>query len=431
MATGFQLKSLITFVLTLWFVSMFLFLCQSLAPHDPVEQALGVYSQDENVAGYTDKDYISKAKELGLDLPHFYFSILPQYYPNDWHKIVLPSQRALAKKLMQHGHTWTKIEKYLSQREELKRNNLEGLLDFESALFNGHPFNSDSALLNELIQKKNTSTFPTIRWHGTNNRYHQWVTSLFGGAKIYSTIDGKPVWEKIKNAILWSLFPGICVFLLVFSFGIFLGYKQVERESSIWTLVAKFFDLLYSMPIFWLSTLLLIFFTSSDYGSWTNIFPSTHSISFVSDSPFVNVISNFKNLILPILCASAHGIGYVSAHTANSLRNELAKPHILYARQKGNSTSDILKKHGLKNAMIPIVTLFTEVLPNIILGSLVIEVIFNIPGMSRLIYKSVLLADWNVVFPVVFITALLNIFAFWLADTLYKRFDPRINLSNS
>jgi len=80
----------------------------------------------------------------------------------------------------------------------------------------------------------------------------------------------------------------------------------------------------------------------------------------------------------------------------------------------------------VKNALFPIITQLAAIFPALITGSLIIEVLFNIPGMGRLLYDSILANDWPIVFPIVLLTGLLTVIGYLVSDLLYMKMDPRI-----
>jgi len=112
----------------------------------------------------------------------------------------------------------------------------------------------------------------------------------------------------------------------------------------------------------------------------------------------------------------------------SSLSNELNKLYARTALSKGLTYKAMIKKHGFKNALLPIITLLSSAVPGTIAGSVIIESIFNIPGLGRLIYESVLTADWNVVFGVVFLVAIITSISFLISDVLYAKVNPKIQL---
>ena len=115
----------------------------------------------------------------------------------------------------------------------------------------------------------------------------------------------------------------------------------------------------------------------------------------------------------------------------SSLRDQLSKPFILTAQLKGLTKKQIIKQHGLKNAMFPIVTLFTSAIPASFAGSLILEIIFNIPGVGRLLYRSILLADWNIGLPVLLLLSAITIISYWAADIIYAKIDPKSSVAKA
>ena len=112
----------------------------------------------------------------------------------------------------------------------------------------------------------------------------------------------------------------------------------------------------------------------------------------------------------------------------SSLTEEVNKLYARTALSKGLSYKEMITKHGFKNALLPIITLLSSAIPGTIAGSVIIETIFNIPGLGRLIFESILVADWNVVFGVVFMVALITSISFLLSDLLYAKTNPKIRL---
>ena len=96
------------------------------------------------------------------------------------------------------------------------------------------------------------------------------------------------------------------------------------------------------------------------------------------------------------------------------------------ARAKGLSESRVFRGHILRNALFPIFTIIGAAIPASISGSVIIEVIFNIPGMGQLLYQSILAQDWSVVFTMVVLASVLTIIGYLISDVLYRLFDPRL-----
>lgn len=414
-------------------LSITIFFLKGLLPIDPVEQALGIYSENEfDERSYSDLEYIGEAKKLGLDKPKFYFSITPSDWEDHFQKYIIPEQKKLVQKLLNLGLKWAEIELYMTG------NNKPSLrlkfIDLNRALLKNEKVSNDINLgpeyvdLLNKIRSGNTRSFyyPMFKWHGLDNQYHDWIKSTIDIKNSFSNIDNQPTGPKISSALIWTLSITIPTLLISFVLGIFLGIKKVIGSSKIWDYIQTVFDLFYSLPLFWFATMMVIFFTTSDYGKLTNIFPSIHSMSMTTE---LKVTNNLKHLILPILCFVLLNTGYISALMTRSLKDQLSKPFMLTAQLKGLGKTQIIKQHGLKNSLFPMITLFTSTIPALFTGSLILEIIFNIPGTGRLLYRSILLADWNIAFPLLLLLSSITILSYWLADIIYVKIDPKSSAS--
>ena len=432
-----HLKKLLLIVPLLATISIIIFFTRFVVPQDPVEQSLGVFHQETNDAlPYSRESYIKEAKNLGLNKAKFYFSIRPNYLPKQFDELVIEKEINVAKKLLENGNSWEQILEFLS----IKRNASNSLIlsqitkEFTEKGFTETNYSelpdSDKSKIDQLTtNKKSRFYFPAFYWNGLDNQYHHWISELVSSNELRSHVNNNLVMPKIKKALAWTLSISLLSILLSYTLGIFLGYNQVSSDKVIWQRIQTILDVFFTMPLFWIATLAIVFFTTSDYGRWTNIFPSVHSMDFSQASFWKELLTNFHHLFLPIICYVLHSTGYISSIMASNLKAQLNQPYILTAKQKGLSNKEIIRQHGLKNALFPILTLLTSSIPSAVSGSLILEIIFNVPGIGRLLYNSILLADWNIVFPIVLIIAIVTALSFWLADILYEKFDPRLKTS--
>jgi len=134
-------------------------------------------------------------------------------------------------------------------------------------------------------------------------------------------------------------------------------------------------------------------------------------------------------LVLPIICLVANDIAYLSRLTRNNIIFQQMKGFVTMAKAKGLDDRKILTRHILPNALIPIITIIAGSIPAGLSGSLIIEVIFNIPGMGRLMFDSIYSSDWNVVFGILIIISIFTIIFLLLADLLYGWLNPKIKLA--
>jgi peptide/nickel transport system permease protein len=115
----------------------------------------------------------------------------------------------------------------------------------------------------------------------------------------------------------------------------------------------------------------------------------------------------------------------------HSIEHEYTMPYVQSLRLMGVSEATILNKHVTRNALFPLITIIGGSIPVLLSGSLVIEVIFSIPGMGRLLYTSLLSRDWPVAFPVLMLGAAVTILSYVLTDIIYKWADPRVKVLQS
>ena len=234
----------------------------------------------------------------------------------------------------------------------------------------------------------------------------------------------------VGKALIWTSYIGLGSLLFSFITALLIGFwlaKQATTRRA--ELLNTILYIIYSIPVFWLATMMVIYFTTDDYGNWTNIFPSVGIEVQPGKSTLTQVLSNTPKFILPIFCGSLATIAFIARMLRKSILNEMQLPYIVTAYSKGLSQKEVLKKHALPNALFPLLTIFVGAIPLIIGGSVVVEVIFNIPGMGRLLYNSINVADWNVVFCILMLTGFITILSYLLGDILYAYFNPKIRFA--
>ncbi|MBT7080551.1 MAG: ABC transporter permease, partial [Chloroflexi bacterium] len=181
----------------------------------------------------------------------------------------------------------------------------------------------------------------------------------------------------------------------------------------------------YSLPSFWVAIMLMVIFGSGDYLNWL---PITGILSHGADKlPWYEIVMNISwHLILPIVCLTYGGFAFLSRFTRASMLEVIRQDYIRTARAKGLSEWRVIMKHGVRNALIPILTLMGTLLPALLGGSVIIEQIFSIPGMGRLGFESILSRDYPVIMAIATISAMLTLVSILLSDVMYKVVDPRI-----
>lgn len=400
----FLFKRIISIPLTLLIVSLICFFCIKSIPYNPVDFIINLErgeSSFNDERSYDEKLYSELSKKMGLDKDLFYFSIGPSH---------------------------SNLKSYYEYPQTI-RNKVDLLEKKGYSIAKTSLLNSSLEELNQLPSNKRFST-PRFKWNGIDNQYHDWLGKLVTGDFGVSYLDNRAVSSKIFEALKWTLFLVITALFLSFITGITWGViNYVYPKSKFVALINQFGYFIYIMPVFWIATVSMVFFTTDDYGTWTNWFSSSSVYINTQESFLQNLSRHFEIVILPVIVLSIGSLIYISRQMESALEQERHKVYADVAFVKGLSFNKVVFKHQFKNALLPIITLFTSALPASIAGSLIIETIFNIPGMGRLLYNSIDLADWNVVYAIIMLTALITSLSYILADILYYKANPRINLT--
>jgi len=266
----------------------------------------------------------------------------------------------------------------------------------------------------------------TFRWNGSQNQYHIWTANVLKLDFGKSFRDNQPVLDKIKERIPITLSLNLISTFIAYVIAIPLGIFSAVNQNSLWdriSSVAVF--ILYSLPNFWIGTLLIIFFGGGDFFDW---FPyaGLYSNHYESLSAMGKIGDLLWHLILPITIYTYGSFAYLSRQMRVGMLEIIRQDYIRTARAKGLSERVVIYKHALRNSLIPIVTILAYILPMMIGGSVIVETIFTIPGMGSLAFEAITARDYPIVMAVFTITAVLTLIGMLLADLLYSVVDPRI-----
>jgi len=253
-------------------------------------------------------------------------------------------------------------------------------------------------------------------------QYALWLKKLFTG-KLYSFKDGRPVMEKIGERIWNTLLLNAVATLIIFSLAIPLGVFSARRQYSFMDNLGTFGAYLgISIPSFWLAYLLILA-TVKLFG-----YPVLGMRSFVTEdfTTMEIVMDRLWHLMLPSIILAIGGIAGLSRYTRSSMLEVVRQDYIRTAKAKGLPEETVFYKHALRNALLPIITIFGFLIPDLIGGSIIMESVFAWPGIGRLSYQAVLARDYPVVMTILTISAVLTLIGNFVADILYAVVDPRI-----
>ena len=450
-------------------ISIIAFGLSKLVPGDEILDYLSIDdSRYSSSAGPLEQRmaYAKVSHKRGLDLPLFYFSVQPGYYPDSLFSIVPVEDRKTVVQWVQSskekvaslqlykdlisGLTYSCLRGDTSATGQIFCSEIDKLLATHD-LFSVH--HSIIRLQNDILENESRDAeyatiistlnadieklinsperlsvlawLPTFQWHGTHNQYHQWMSGLITFEPLTSLIDGRNAWSKILDALKWTLLLNGFAFLLAIVLGMLIGIWSGTHDGF---RMERFINVLlfalFALPSFWLATLFIYFFST---GEWLSLFPAGGLGPYHSASTTIEkwgIVA--AHLILPVLCLALGSLAYISRQMKQSVVLQLSQPYVLSLRAQGISEKSILRKHVIRNSLYPVITLIGGSIPGLLSGSLIIEVIFSIPGMGRLMYSSLVARDWPVVFPILMFSAAITVITYILTDMVYKWADPRV-----
>lgn len=464
---SYVLKRLLLFIPAILILGLFSFYLFQKSPGDTIDSLLRVdgYDYEINHEDYK-KEYKKLAKELHRDLPVFYFSIIPSYYPDTLHKVVVKQERKVLVDLLKHHQDWNLISNFILSKDQLIKQIREldnptlkknMLFRIDELVYRTLPNDMGEAIHsiisefadNDVLDKTDYSTFmdsalsisksnksflsiPKFAYYGSSNQFHYWMTNFFRGKLGRSIVDGRSVWSKLSKAFTWTFFLTIIGTFIAVALSVPIGiWSAYNPSSTIERILSNLLYFIYSFPIFWLATLMIVFFTTKQYAGWTDIFPNVGILPGIGEQgEWGRVFNNGKQLILPIFCMVIHSLAYLSRIVRISISTESNKSYVNTAYTKGLHKKAVYKNHLLPNSLIPLVTILTGAIPASMAGSLVIEVIFNIPGIGRLLLDSINGGDSYVIFSIVLFLGVITMIFYLLGDIIYSYLDPKIRFNS-
>ncbi len=254
-----------------------------------------------------------------------------------------------------------------------------------------------------------------------------------------SHVDKRPVLDTIAEKLPYTLTMNLLAILIAYMLSIPLGvwsaYYQNTLADQVLTVVLF---ALYSLPSFFVGVLLLNFFTVGapfDWfptGGFVGAFPEWYEpareIQSSDDMTVLQYLGSASyHLVLPVFCMCYGALASLSRYARTGLLDVIRADYIRTARAKGLAEPMVIIKHAVRNGMIPILTLLGTLMPALIGGSVVIEVIFNIPGMGLYMFESIFARDYNAIMGVLLISTLLTLVGLLISDISYAVVDPRIS----
>lgn len=234
----------------------------------------------------------------------------------------------------------------------------------------------------------------------------------------------KPVTELIGARVMPTILLVLCAQVLSIFMGVILGVLAARKPNGLMSaFVAVFATVGYAVPVFWTGIMLIILFASI-----LPIFPveGMQSVRLRDAAWYVQVVDIAHHLVLPAFTLAVIYLAQYARLSRASMLEVLGSDYIRTARAKGASERTVLFKHALRNAALPILTVAGLQFGNLISGALLVETVFNWPGMGRLAFDSILRRDYPTIMGVLFFASAMVVVANILTDLSYRLADPRL-----
>ncbi len=439
------------FFFTLWFTVSCVFLVSRLLPS--VNNPRGLADADSTVYGTSNQNTLQKITSdyltrTGYNRPLFYFSFqLKGLETAENIKPMAEATRWLSAAVLRHGvvpsqafykewQNWKKTappEKVNQLQEHLQRwagaelnEEISSLKKMISRFLQttSSDENSLSKTWGKLISQNAPLSYhlPLLRWHGKDNVYHAWLSGLLQGDLGTSTVDYKPVYQKIGSALHVSVGLGLLGLLPALLASYLLGFAFTLHPTSVYTSVLRhFLYFLDSVPGFMITLVVFgIYFLAG--GSLL--------VPFSSGEPDLLQTMGTPPVLLGGLCIAFFIIPHLTLQFYHSLQTQSRSLYTRTAMAKGLSYRRSLRVHALPNALVPILTLLSEVVIGLVSGVLIVEITFSLQGIGSLLVKSILSNDYPVVVGITLFLLVFRLAVTTFTDFLYLVLDPR-NQSNT
>lgn len=277
---------------------------------------------------------------------------------------------------------------------------------------------------NEALRAKLKLDEPILRG------FAEWLEQVVrhGDFGTSATVEpGRPVTAMILERLPVTVKLNLLAIFLTYVLAIPIGVFSAVRPDRVfdWGATAVMF-LLYSLPVMWAGLMLQALFCAG--GKWP-IFPLKGLAPYNGElSTFGALAQSLFYYCLPVICLAYAGLAGLARYTRASMLEVLHQDYIRTARAKGLGSGAIIWVHAFRNSLITLITLFSGLLPGLVAGSIIVEHIFNIPGMGTLSLLALSSRDYPLQMALFAFAGMLTLLGILLADLCYMWADPRIKL---
>lgn len=486
---NYIVKRILIFIPTLIIITLLGFMISVNAPGDPVERMVSAAQSGGEIGTQTMNQIGQKMfwrKKLGLDLPVFYVSLTSVSRPDTLYKIYDKTERESLDRLISRYGDWPQIQDFyresgtfyhallqfipdtsltrnyktaavtetmnqlrfqsLSLRSSYEDNIVTAKLNTIQQLLSSYPFlYRFQSQLNNLEDKYSAVKANASGWKNyiprlafyKHNQYQQWLfgdggqfsRGLIHGDFGTSYVTKQPISDVIGSKIGWSVFFSMLSVLLAYIISIPIGVKAAASKGSRFDKSSSIvLFMLYSMPSFWLATLLLMTFANADVLLWFPASGVKPPAGYPDAAGFWEKVRlSLPYIILPAICYTYSSFAFLSRTMRVSMLEAMSQDYIRTARAKGLPERIVVWKHAFRNSLLPIITVFANVFPAAIGGAVIIETIFTIPGMGSEAIFAIQNNNYPMIIAILTITGFVTLVGYLVADILYALVDPRIS----
>ncbi|MBA1346910.1 ABC transporter permease [Rhizobium brockwellii] len=240
-------------------------------------------------------------------------------------------------------------------------------------------------------------------------QFGRYVSDLAQGNFGQSLRQARPAMNVVLEAFVWTFWLAAITMALVTVAAIVIGSLAAFRVGGVFDRLATFFSLIgAAAPDFWLAIVAIVIFAVK-----LHVLPTSGT-------------GTFWHWVLPVSVLFIRPFGLILQVVRGSMISVLSSAYVKTARAKGVRSNSIIFIHGLRNAMLPVITVIGDQAAAILNGAVVVETVFGFPGIGKLMIDSILLRDFAVVLAVIMVSALAIFIMNLLIDIAYALLDPRI-----
>jgi ABC-type dipeptide/oligopeptide/nickel transport system permease component len=252
-----------------------------------------------------------------------------------------------------------------------------------------------------------------------------------------SFVKNRPVLDLVAEALPITLLLNALTVPFVFAGSILMGvYTARFRGQTLDVAIGTANLALWSVPTIWMGVMLIGFLASEQY---LKLFPTSGLESLRADSwTFLPtrtelgwqrgyLLDVLWHLVLPVVCLTYSGFAFLTKLTRSAVLENLLADYARTARAKGLSEQVVLWRHVFRNSLLPLITVAASILPGLLVGSVIVETIFSIDGMGKLVVEAVQMRDRELVLSITLITGMLTLVSYLLMDICYAIADPRVS----